>query len=98
MSSICPSCNGKGRYIPPGSKCGSCNGKGLVRDKKTLTVDIPAGIEDGMRVRLARQGDAPLEGDGPNGDLLIEVNVNHVCHEILTLLGFSTSCIFKRRP
>ncbi len=75
MATICSSCNGKGRYVPPGQKCGPCNGKGLVREKKSVVVDIPAGIDDGMRVRLARQGDAPLDGDGQPGDLLIEVQV-----------------------
>jgi molecular chaperone DnaJ len=75
MAATCSSCNGKGRYIPPSSKCGHCNGKGLVREKKSIEVDIPAGIDDGMRVRLARQGDAPLEGEGQNGDLLVEVQV-----------------------
>ena len=80
MSATCPSCAGKGRYIPPGNKCGGCNGKGLVREKKSVVVDVPAGIEDGMRVRLARMGDFPVEGntgagDGVPGDLLIEVNV-----------------------
>jgi molecular chaperone DnaJ len=40
-----------------------------------LEVDIPAGIDDGMRVRVAGQGDSPEEGSGRNGDLLIQVNV-----------------------
>ena len=75
MSAVCPSCGGKGQYIPPGNKCGGCNGKGLVREKKNVTVDVPPGIDDGMRVRLARMGDFPVEGDGVPGDLLIEVNV-----------------------
>ena len=75
MATTCPSCNGKGSYIPPGQSCTSCNGKGLVREKNTVLVDIPAGIDDGMRVRLAGQGDVPLEGQGSPGDLLIQVHV-----------------------
>lgn len=66
-------------------KCGPCHGKGLVREKKTVEVDIPAGIDDGMRVRLARQGDAPVEGAGVNGDLLIEVHVGR--HPVFTRDG-----------
>ncbi len=78
MASQCPSCNGKGKSKPVGSDCKSCRGRGVVRDKKSLQVDVPAGIDDGMRVRLARQGDAPLEGTGIPGDVLIQVDVRYL--------------------
>jgi molecular chaperone DnaJ len=71
-------CSGKGKTTPPGSKCSSCNGRGKVRERKTVDVDIPAGIEDGMRVRMARMGDMPIDGDGQPGDLLVQVDVFHI--------------------
>ena len=74
MSAVCPSCAGKGVYIPPGNKCGGCNGKGLVREKKNVTVDVPAGIDDGMRVRSVGNGEPGVNG-GPAGDLYVEVHV-----------------------
>lgn len=83
-----PSCNGKGKSKPVGSDCKSCRGRGVVRDKKSLQVDVPAGIDDGMRVRLARQGDAPLEGTGIPGDVLIQVGT------LFVHLGRSPSSIY----
>ena len=75
MQATCPSCQGKGRSISNSDKCNSCSGQGRVREQKNLEVKIPAGIDDGMRVRLAGQGDFPGEGEGRPGDLLIQVQV-----------------------
>ncbi|KAK3306589.1 uncharacterized protein B0T15DRAFT_395320 [Chaetomium strumarium] len=82
MASTCSSCGGSGVAIPRGSECGSCRGEGVVRERKTLTVDIPGGIEDGMRLRVSGEGDAPLTGRaagqdvrGVNGDLYVFVKV-----------------------
>ena len=75
MASTCPSCQGRGTVISAADKCTTCGGQGRVRESKTLEVKIPAGIDDGMRVRLAGQGDYPLEGSGKPGDLLIQVQV-----------------------
>ena len=75
IASSCKACGGSGRVVPPGAKCTSCNGAGRVRQRRTVEVDVPGGIDDNMRVRLAAQGDAPLEGDGPNGDLFVLINV-----------------------
>ncbi|KAI8896424.1 hypothetical protein BC833DRAFT_528280 [Globomyces pollinis-pini] len=75
MKSECPSCGGKGTTIPSGSKCTSCSGQGRVREKKNITVKIPAGIDDGMTVRLSGQGDAAESPNGRKGDLLIQVNI-----------------------
>ncbi|KAI0482517.1 hypothetical protein GGR56DRAFT_663395 [Xylariaceae sp. FL0804] len=82
MASTCGSCRGSGQVTPRGSSCPTCAGKGGVRERKTITVDIPAGIEDGMRLRVDGEGDAPLtEGQvepgtrTQKGDLYITVRV-----------------------
>ncbi|KAI8624280.1 putative mitochondrial DnaJ chaperone [Xylariaceae sp. FL1651] len=62
MASTCTACGGNGQVAPRGSECKTCNGNGVVRDRKTLVVDIPAGIEDGMKLRLDGEGDAPITG------------------------------------
>nr|XP_036588283.1 mitochondrial chaperone DnaJ [Colletotrichum truncatum]KAF6799656.1 mitochondrial chaperone DnaJ [Colletotrichum truncatum] len=82
MASTCGTCGGTGTTIPRGSECRSCAGNGVVRERKTITVDIPAGIEDGMRLRVDGAGDAPITGKNaePNvrtqkGDLYVFVRV-----------------------
>ncbi|KAJ2920219.1 hypothetical protein MD484_g88, partial [Candolleomyces efflorescens] len=76
MSSTCDGCDGQGTTIPRNAQCGTCGGAGKVRVKKTIQVTIPAGIEDGMSVRVPNAGDAPISGSGPYGDLLVRVNVS----------------------
>jgi len=68
----CPHCNGEGRVIS--DPCTDCSGQGRVRRERTLSVDIPAGIEDGTRIRLSGEGEAGPRG-GPEGDLYIFVHV-----------------------
>lgn len=82
MASTCGSCGGTGSTIPKSSECRTCSGQGVVRNKKTITVDIPAGIEDGMRLRIDGGGDAPITGRSTspnsraqNGDLYVFVRV-----------------------
>ncbi|KAH7915107.1 hypothetical protein BJ138DRAFT_1055414 [Hygrophoropsis aurantiaca] len=75
MASTCGTCYGTGSTIPRGSQCVDCSGQGHVRMKKTVNVDIPAGAEDGMTLRVPKAGDAPVSGQGPSGDLLVRVNV-----------------------
>lgn len=83
MASTCGTCGGSGEAAPPGSECGTCRGDGVVRERKTLNVDIPGGIENGMRLRVDGEGDAPATGQIPNadkvktarGDLYVYVNV-----------------------
>ena len=65
---VCPTCQGMGRVIK--DPCKSCSGAGRVRREKTLQVNIPAGVEDGTRIRLAGEGEAGLRGSPP-GDLYI---------------------------
>ncbi|KAL0950813.1 hypothetical protein HGRIS_007577 [Hohenbuehelia grisea] len=75
MASTCGSCAGTGQSVPRGGECSTCSGAGKVRVRKTVQVDIPAGVEDGMTIRIPKAGDAALQGKGPNGDLLVHVNV-----------------------
>jgi len=68
----CPSCGGAGRVIE--NPCKSCGGQGRVRKEKTLSVNIPAGVEEGTRIRLAGEGEAGIRGSQP-GDLYIFLSV-----------------------
>jgi molecular chaperone DnaJ len=68
----CPSCGGSGQMIR--DACRSCGGAGRVQREKALQVTIPAGVEDGTRIRLAGEGEAGVRG-GPPGDLYIFVTV-----------------------
>jgi molecular chaperone DnaJ len=72
MRTGCPSCRGQGRVIK--EKCSTCRGSGRVAEKVEVKVDVPAGIEDGTRIRLAGQGEPDLPG-GPRGDLYCRVSV-----------------------
>lgn len=75
MASTCSTCQGTGTTVPPGSQCNSCAGLGQVRTRKSVKVDIPAGVEDGMTIRVPSMGDSPASGKGRPGDLLVRVNV-----------------------
>ena len=68
----CPSCQGAGRVID--NPCRSCGGQGRVQKEKTLSVNIPAGVEDGTRIRLAGEGEVGVRGANP-GDLYIFISV-----------------------
>jgi molecular chaperone DnaJ len=68
----CPTCQGTGRTID--KPCRPCGGQGRVRREKTLSVNIPPGVEDGTRIRLAGEGEAGLHGAAP-GDLYIFVSI-----------------------
>ncbi|MBN1171366.1 MAG: molecular chaperone DnaJ [Micromonosporaceae bacterium] len=67
----CPNCQGFGTVIR--HPCPVCSGDGRVRTRRSLTVKIPAGVEDGMRIRLAQQGEVG-PGGGPPGDLYVEIH------------------------
>jgi molecular chaperone DnaJ len=83
----CNACAGTGEQIP--SPCQSCGGEGRVRARRTKTIDVPAGIEDGMRIRLAGQGEIG-PGGGPPGDLYIEISEQP--HETFTRDGADLHC------
>lgn len=70
----CPDCGGTGKRIK--STCPDCGGKGYKHIKKTVEVSIPAGINNGQRIRLSRKGDRGVNG-GSNGDLYVEVRVEN---------------------
>lgn len=72
QTTTCRRCGGEGTLYD--ETCGTCRGEGQVRNEATLSVEIPAGIQDGQTLRMEREG-APGEQGGPNGDLLIEVSV-----------------------
>ncbi len=71
-AAICPGCNGEGKTSK--KKCTACGGKGLQRENKNLSVKIPAGVDDGMTLRLREQGNAGMAGGRP-GDLMISIRV-----------------------
>lgn len=75
MASTCPACNGAGSSIAPGDECGSCHGAGRVKSKRSINIQIPAGVDDGYRIRQDGAGDVPLMGAGPPGALYVRVNV-----------------------
>jgi molecular chaperone DnaJ len=68
----CPQCHGRGQVIK--DPCSDCHGSGRVRQTKTLSIKIPAGIDSGDRIRLSGEGEAGQNG-GPSGDLFVEVRV-----------------------
>lgn len=72
IQQTCPACHGEGRVIK--SPCGDCRGAGRVRDSKKLKVKIPAGVDDGDRIRLSNEGEMGGNG-GPAGDLYVQVNL-----------------------
>ncbi len=74
MSTVttCPTCGGSGRQIP--HPCPACGGKGRERRKRKIKINIPAGIDDGYRIRVPGEGDAGANG-GPPGDLYVDIFV-----------------------
>jgi molecular chaperone DnaJ len=70
-SRSCPTCAGTGQVIP--DPCPKCGGEGRVRERRTIAVKVPAGVEDGMRIRLTGQGEVG-PGGGPAGDLYVEIH------------------------
>ncbi|TIS82467.1 MAG: molecular chaperone DnaJ, partial [Mesorhizobium sp.] len=83
----CPQCQGRGQTIK--DPCPKCAGQGRVTEERSLSVNIPAGIEDGTRIRLANEGEAGLRG-GPSGDLYIFLAVKP--HEFFQRDGADLYC------
>ncbi|MDP3802829.1 molecular chaperone DnaJ [Brevundimonas sp.] len=70
----CPHCGGAGTRLPPADTCASCAGHGQVRKNRKLQLKVPAGVDDGSRIRLSGEGDAGQRG-GPRGDLYVFLSV-----------------------
>lgn len=87
IQQTCPHCHGTGKIIP--DPCTACNGQGKVKKSKTLEVKIPAGINEGMRIRSAGNGEPGING-GPPGDLYIEIRIKQ--HEIFERDGDDLHC------
>jgi len=83
----CPTCNGMGQTIK--NPCKTCHGAGRVEKERQLSVNIPAGVETGTRIRLAGEGEAGLRG-GPQGDLYIFIEVKE--HAIFQRDGVHLFC------
>jgi molecular chaperone DnaJ len=84
----CSACRGYGSLIP--DPCRECSGDGRVRARRSLTVKIPAGVDNGTRVQLAGQGEVGA-GGGPAGDLYVEVRVTP--HPVFTREGTTLHCV-----
>lgn len=83
----CPTCQGRGETIA--DPCSACNGAGRVVRERTLSVNIPAGVEDGTRIRLSGEGEAGVRG-GPAGDLYIFLSIKP--HEFFQRDGADVFC------
>ena len=87
IQQTCPHCHGSGKIIP--EPCTTCSGAGKIKKQKTLEVKMPAGINEGMRIRSAGNGEPGTNG-GPAGDLYIEIRVKQ--HEIFERDGDDLHC------
>ncbi|MFA4995344.1 MAG: molecular chaperone DnaJ [Bdellovibrionales bacterium] len=83
----CPTCQGTGRVIQ--SPCKKCSGQGRVHQQRTLAVEIPAGVEDGMRIRLSGEGSAGIRG-GHAGDLYVILGIEQ--HSVFQRDGANLYC------
>jgi len=72
IQQVCPKCHGNGKVIP--DPCQACQGAGRIKKQKTLSVKIPAGVDDGDRIRLSGEGEPGVNG-GPTGDLYVQIQV-----------------------
>lgn len=87
IQQTCPRCRGAGTIIE--NPCRECSGRGRVETQKTLSVKVPAGVDDGDRIRLSGEGEAGRNG-GPPGDLYVEIAVQP--HAIFTRQGSDLHC------
>lgn len=87
VQQTCPTCRGTGKVIP--EPCTACSGQGKIKRQKTLEIKIPAGIDGGMRIRSANNGEPGTNG-GPTGDLYIEIRLKK--HDIFEREGDDVHC------
>jgi len=79
IQQTCPKCHGTGKVVA--SPCGTCQGAGRIKKHKTLSVKIPAGVDEGDRIRLSGEGEAGVNG-GPAGDLYVVIHIRQ--HAVFT--------------
>ena len=87
LQQTCPRCHGTGKMIA--DPCGKCHGEGRVQKNKTLSVKVPAGVDNGDRIRLSGEGEAGENG-GPPGDLYVQISVRE--HKIFQRDGTDLYC------
>ena len=87
VQQTCPACKGAGTTIS--NPCDDCHGRGRIRKTRTLSVKVPAGVDDGDRIRLSGEGEAGRNG-GPAGDLYVELRVSK--HKIFERDGANLAC------
>ena len=87
IQQTCPTCHGNGKVIP--EPCQACSGTGRIKNHKTLSVKIPAGVDDGDRIRLSGEGEAGMNG-GPPGDLYVVVQLK--AHGVFQRDGADLHC------
>jgi molecular chaperone DnaJ len=87
VQQTCPKCHGTGKMVK--EPCPTCHGNGRVKQNKTLNVKIPAGVDEGDRIRLSGEGEAGVNG-GPTGDLYVVVHLKE--HPIFQRDGANLHC------
>jgi molecular chaperone DnaJ len=87
IQQTCPTCHGSGKVIA--EPCLNCHGEGRVKKNKVLEVNVPAGIDEGQRIRLSGKGEPGLNG-GPPGDLYVEIRIKP--HEVFQRDGDDLHC------
>ncbi|VVT49220.1 uncharacterized protein SAPINGB_P002162 [Magnusiomyces paraingens] len=88
MASTCGTCGGTGVVIPKSAECGTCHAHGVVNNTRTVTIDIPAGIQDGARLRVAGGGDAP--------EVLADANVQRIRGDLYVRVKVAPHKVFQR--
>lgn len=87
VQQTCPKCHGTGKMVK--EPCPTCHGNGRVKENKTLNVKIPAGVDEGDRIRLSGEGEAGVNG-GPTGDLYVVIHLKE--HAIFQREGANLHC------
>ena len=89
-SQPCNACRGYGQVVP--DPCVDCRGQGRIRARRNLDLNIPAGVEDGLRLQLASQGEVGFAG-GPNGDLYVDMSVKQ--DDVFGRQGDDLTCVLE---
>ena len=87
IQQTCPKCHGSGKVVQ--NPCATCSGAGRLKHQKTLSVKIPAGVDEGDRIRLSGEGEAGVNG-GPSGDLYVVIHIR--AHEVFSREGNDLHC------